>query len=53
MVVFLNPFWSIMNANRKIGWRRKRGKEKVSASMKENQSEGGGGDKLEEEMPAH
>lgn len=56
MVVFLNPFWGIMNANRKkIGWRRKRGKEKVSASMKENQSEGeeGGGDKLEEEMPAH
>lgn len=52
MVVFLNPFWSIMNANRKkIGWRRKRGKEKVSASMKENQSEEGG--KLEEEMPAH
>lgn len=49
MAVFLNPFWGIMNANRKkIGWRRKRGKEKVSARMKENQSE-----EEEEEMPAH
>lgn len=44
MAVFLNPFWGIMNANRKkIGWRRKRGKEKVSARMKENQSEEEGG----------